>query len=188
MLHVYEYSMPDDATEHWEIIWVGHYYSPPSLRSMFEQLVVEVGANVLNEEWLRTNHAALYWNMVWYCRRLDLPLPFFHSPPVETEAPTAESNNKPVARHQQSVVVTAWVPSALRARCGRAYRARMKGEMPLADALYIPLDLSLVFPGQAPIVYATLANVKAYSHGCCRLVFSFVTHNVVFFRWRLHRR
>mmetsp|Transcript_7114 Transcript_7114/g.20799 ORF Transcript_7114/g.20799 Transcript_7114/m.20799 type:complete len:508 (-) Transcript_7114:1576-3099(-) len=57
-----------------------HYsfeYMPPQLlRSELERIVVEVGESALTTTWMLEHARDVYWNMVWYCHRLTVPVPF----------------------------------------------------------------------------------------------------------------
>ena len=45
-------------------------------------------ARTLQRGWLRSHHPTLYWNLLWWCARLGLPLPLAMDTPENPTGPT----------------------------------------------------------------------------------------------------
>ena len=52
------------------------YMSPSSMRASLDQVLLEYGEAAISRAWIRKHREALYWNLVWYHARFQLPLPF----------------------------------------------------------------------------------------------------------------
>ena len=52
------------------------HLSPFGVRFSMESMIAENGTDMLKSEWLIKNYPLLYWNMLWYSTRLDLPSGF----------------------------------------------------------------------------------------------------------------
>ncbi len=50
------------------------YLSPQALRRQLEGVICREGLHAVQRETLRSTHSTIFWNMVWYCSRLRLPL------------------------------------------------------------------------------------------------------------------
>lgn len=50
------------------------YLSPQALRRQLEGVVCREGLRAVKRDSLRNSHSTIFWNMVWYCSRLGLPL------------------------------------------------------------------------------------------------------------------
>lgn len=53
--------------------------SPLALRDRLERAIEEHGEEQLTQEKLLDSAPSLYWNLVWYCARLRMPLPLISS-------------------------------------------------------------------------------------------------------------
>jgi len=52
------------------------YMSPRMVRSSLERIVIEKGESALTAAWMLEHERDVYWNAVWYCHRLTVPVPF----------------------------------------------------------------------------------------------------------------
>jgi hypothetical protein len=55
------------------------YVSPLNLRTAMEEILLRYGDDGLHDQWLESKHAFFYYNIVWWCTRLRLPLPWVSS-------------------------------------------------------------------------------------------------------------
>jgi hypothetical protein len=61
------------------------YLSPLALRVVLEDLLLAHGDDALNDGWLAQHRPYFRWNIMWFCQRLHLPLPWVISGSVEID-------------------------------------------------------------------------------------------------------
>ena len=114
------------------------YISPLALRTGLEEVLVRYGrAAFTDTSVLRLQHPDLYFNMVWYCTRLHLPLPFFQQQ-VEWEINCATREDVPGrnARAEENVRCgpsRAWAKACLERRKDQRRQEGIKFEAEKAD-------------------------------------------------------
>ena len=59
------------------------YLSPVALRVVLEDLLLAHGDDALNDRWLAEHRPYFRWNVIWFCARLRLPLPWVTPPGSE---------------------------------------------------------------------------------------------------------
>jgi hypothetical protein len=72
------------------------YVSPTCLRIHIEQLIEKIGDNVVDAVWLHAYRPDVFWTLVWFCNRLNLPTGMLCPQQCEQFAPSSQqsaSNN-----------------------------------------------------------------------------------------------
>ena len=93
--------------ESMDIVWKEdvQYLSAYGVRFLLEMLLEEEGLQVVDAEWMRRHAPIVYWNMLWYAVRMNLPTGWLPHSIIDEES--------------FNFTVTAWRPCVLEARIHR---------------------------------------------------------------------
>ena len=124
------------------------YISPFGVRFKMEAVIAENGTDILNSSWLLETFPYLYWNMLWYSTRLDLPSGL--SPPHSWL--TSESSQKiKTSEHLFfGPVEVSWRECVVRAKLERV----LEGEQ-------LEIDIKDVFPGASESDLEAAGNIAS---------------------------
>jgi hypothetical protein len=89
------------------------YLSPLAVRIISESLVREHGAIVSDADWLLQTDSILYWNLIWYTSRFNLPNGLFQN------SPSGERNGEPTTQHHplwRGAIALGWRESTIKAK------------------------------------------------------------------------
>lgn len=151
------------------------YLSPFGVRYSMELAIAENGTEMLNPAWLMQHSPLLYWNLLWYSTRLDLPsglLPhrWFEYVSTALEGPGIEQ------QHFHGPVVTGWREcvtqvKAKRTLCGESCELGLRDVFPgateehLAAAAGIAATVHIDSPGSFAIALQQAAQLSSV-HSC----------------------
>lgn len=75
------------------------YMTPVTVRGLLDQVLLDHGESALRMSWIRSNYPAIFWNLLWYTTRFQMPLPLIHD--IEPKENSSSSQESELDQHSQ---------------------------------------------------------------------------------------
>lgn len=184
LLHIQQYEhiklSDDEETSHVGLMWENTipYLSPFGVRYVMESMMAENGTEMLRNEWLIKKSPLLYWNILWYSTRLNMPSGFIprswsNYTPAFSDIEGNVQISKGIDVNYFGPVVISWRECTVQAKirhllCGNnsdlsiadLFPGATKNELDVAEKIMTSLDSSLSSLSTAIIQCAELKSLQ----------------------------